>query len=235
MEKIEKNLINLNRRTSIVGIDEVGRGPLAGPVVACAFRVTFEKDCRHQEIFEYFESMGITDSKKLTEKKRQEILDTVLLLSSDDLRKHQTWTRRLNKYVLFDFSISEISPFEIDQINILNATMKAMELAYHGLPINKEDQILVDGNKVPKGLGDQALAVVKGDLHSWTIGLASIVAKEYRDQLMISLAKIYPGYGFENHAGYGTKAHLDAIAMQGVTKIHRTSFKGVKEHLKGIH
>lgn len=231
MEKIDLKLIHKTHRTSIVGIDEVGRGPLAGPVVACAFRITFEKDCRSEEIFDYFKSLGIDDSKKLNENKRRKIIDELLLIDPSDLPKHQIWTRRLNKFVLFDFSIAEISPFEIDRVNILNATLKAMEIAYAGLPINREDQILVDGNRVPKGFGDQAKAIVKGDSHSWAIALASIVAKEYRDQIMSNLAQLYPEYGFDLHAGYGTRKHLEAIENFGVTKIHRTTFKGVKEHL----
>jgi len=231
MQKIDELLIVPERRTSLVGIDEAGRGPLAGPVVACACRLTLEKDCDPRETFELFQKWGVGDSKKLSTKKREEIVDSLLLIKKEELPKQTIWTRRLNQFVGFDFAIAEISPSEIDSINILNASLKAMELAYAKLPQNREDHILVDGNKLPKGFGDNAKAIVKGDSKSWVIGLASIVAKEYRDQLMANFAKIYPDYGFEGHAGYPTKKHLEAIALTGITKIHRTTFKGVKEHL----
>ncbi len=175
----------------IAGVDEVGRGPLAGPVVCCA--VIMSED----DIIE-----GVTDSKKISEKKRE----------------------RLSKIIMekaISYSIFEVWQEEIDEINILQAVKKCMTNAVKGLKI-EPDITIVDG--VDTGLPINAKYLVKGDLNSYTVGCASIVAKVYRDKLMEEYAKEYPDYGFEKHKGYGTKAHIDKIKEIGPCKLHRKTF-----------
>ena len=175
----------------IAGVDEVGRGPLAGPVV-CAAVIMPESD-----IIE-----GITDSKKLSEKKREEYA-------------------KLIKERALSYSIFEVSQEEIDQINILNAVKKCMTEAVLGLKI-KPDITLVDG--VDTNLPINAEYIVKGDLKSYTIGCASILAKVYRDNLMIEQSKNFPEYAFEKHKGYGTKSHIEKIKEIGPCRLHRKTF-----------
>jgi ribonuclease HII len=175
----------------VAGVDEVGRGPLAGPVVCCA--CIMPKD----DIID-----GVTDSKKLTEKKRETLSEII-------------------KNKAIDYCICEILPEEIDSINILEAVKKCMTLAVEGLKI-KPDVTLVDG--VDTGLKINAEYVVKGDLKSYTIGCASILAKVYRDNLMKEFSKEYKEYGFEKHKGYGTKYHIDKIKEIGPCKLHRKTF-----------
>ena len=173
------------------GVDEVGRGPLAGPVVCCAVIMP------ENDIID-----GVTDSKKLSEKKREEL-------------------SKIIKEKAVAFSIAEISEKEIDEINILEAVKKCMVKAVEGLKV-KPDITLVDGNDT--GLNIKAKYVVKGDLNSYTVGCASIVAKVYRDNLMVEVAKEFPEYGFEKHKGYGTKAHIDKIKEIGPCRLHRKTF-----------
>ena len=175
----------------VAGVDEVGRGPLAGPVVCCA--VIMPQD----DIIE-----GIDDSKKLSEKKREKLYYEI-------------------KEKALAYSICQISQEEIDQINILNAVKKCMTNAVNSLSI-KPDITLVDG--VDTHLDINAEYIVKGDLNSYTIGCASILAKVYRDKLMIENAKEYPEYGFEKHKGYGTKLHIESIKENGPCKLHRKTF-----------
>lgn len=175
----------------IAGVDEVGRGPLAGPVVCCA--VIMPED----DIIE-----GVTDSKKLSEKKR-ETLSKIIMEKA------------------ISYSIYEVWQEEIDEINILQAVKKCMTNAVNGLKV-KPDITIVDG--VDTGLPINAKYLVKGDLNSYTVGCASIVAKVYRDKLMEEYAKEYPEYGFEKHKGYGTKAHIDKIKEIGPCKLHRKTF-----------
>ena len=175
----------------IAGVDEVGRGPLAGPVVCCA--VIMPED----DIID-----GVTDSKKLSEKKREEL-------------------SKIIKEKAIAFNIAEISEEEIDEINILEAVKKCMVKAVEGLKV-KPDITLVDGNDI--GLNIKSKYVVKGDLNSYTIGCASIVAKVYRDNLMVEYAKEFPEYGLEKHKGYGTKAHIEKIKEIGPCKLHRKTF-----------
>jgi len=179
----------------IVGVDEVGRGCLAGPVVAAA--VALPEDISH---------LGITDSKKLTPQKRQE-LDKII-------RKRA-----------IAISIALVPSETIDKINILNASLLAMEQAIKKLSITPK-AILIDGNKT-LNLEIAQRALVKGDSLSCSIAAASIVAKVYRDNLMIELAKKYPHYGFEKHKGYATKSHRETIKAFGPCPIHRMSFRGV--------
>ena len=186
----EKELKSLGYNV-IAGVDEVGRGPLAGPVVCCA--VIMPED----DIIE-----GVTDSKKLSEKKREEL-------------------SKIIKEKAIAFNIAEVSEEEIDEINILEAVKKCMVKAVEGLKV-KPDITLVDGNDI--GLNIKSKYVVKGDLNSYTIGCASIVAKVYRDNLMVEYAKEFPEYGLEKHKGYGTKAHIEKIKEIGPCKLHRKTF-----------
>ncbi|CUK11888.1 Ribonuclease HII [Ruegeria denitrificans] len=179
----------------IAGVDEVGRGPLAGPVVAAA--VILNPD----DIPD-----GLNDSKKLTAKRRA-VLEVALRSRAE-------------------IAIAEASVAEIDEHNILRASHLAMERAVAVLD-PPPDYLLIDGNMIPRGLTIPARAVVKGDAHSVSIAAASIVAKNWRDQLMVDLAQQHPGYGWETNAGYPSKQHKDALQNLGVTPHHRRSFKPV--------
>lgn len=176
----------------IAGVDEAGRGPLAGPVYAAAVILP-----------EGMLIEGINDSKKLSEKKREELFDVICERASA-------------------YCIAEVSHTRIDEINILNATFEAMNKAVNGLNI-RPDYVLIDGNRI-KGMEIPHETVVKGDAKSISIAAASILAKVSRDRVMYEMAKQYPLYGFDKHKGYGTKAHCDAILKYGACEIHRRSF-----------
>lgn len=206
-----------------IGCDEVGRGPIAGPVVACAVRLNENK-----KTCEYLRDLGVTDSKKLKSSKRKAILDLFKLKSL----RHDNVYSYADENIEFDFCISEISHSKIDEINILQASLLAMKKST--LMLNPKDElILIDGNKVfdIDNYEGEVDSLVKGDSKSVSIGLASIIAKEYRDDLMARYDKQYPGYNFSQHAGYPTKAHKEAVKTIGPSPIHRKSFKGVKEYL----
>lgn len=177
---------------NICGVDEAGRGPLAGPV--CAAAVILPKG----EIIE-----GVNDSKKLTEKKREALYDVI-------------------KEKAVAYSIALASVEEIEEMNILNATMLAMKRAVDGLDI-PADYAMIDGNKIPN-LNIPAEYVIKGDANSMSIAAASILAKVTRDRLCADYEKEYPQYGFAKHKGYGTKLHREMILKYGPCKIHRMSF-----------
>ncbi|WP_083544911.1 ribonuclease HII [Vibrio injensis] len=183
----------------IAGVDEVGRGPLVGDVVTAAVILDPTQPIN-----------GLNDSKKLSEKKRLALLPEIQA-------KALAW------------SIGRCSPREIDQLNIFQATMLAMQRAVAGLAI-QPDFVLVDGNKVPN-LPMAAEAVVKGDLRVAQISAASIIAKVVRDQEMAELDLLYPQFGFAQHKGYPTKAHFAAIEQHGVIDQHRRSFAPVKRAL----
>ncbi|WP_165312082.1 ribonuclease HII [Vibrio ziniensis] len=183
----------------IAGVDEVGRGPLVGDVVTAAVILDPNNPIE-----------GLNDSKKLSEKKRLALLPEIK-------EKALAW------------SVGRCSPREIDELNIFQATMVAMQRAVEGLGI-KPDLVLIDGNKVPK-LSMDAIAVVKGDLRVAQISAASIIAKVVRDQEMEELDKEYPQFGFAKHKGYPTKAHFEAIEQNGVIEQHRRSFGPVKRAL----
>ena len=183
----------------VAGVDEVGRGPLAGPVVTAA--VILDK---HNPV------TGLTDSKKLTEKQRK-------YLAEEIKQKALAW------------SLGRAEVEEIDEINILQATMLAMQRAVQALPI-KPEYVLIDGNRCP-ALDCPSLAIIKGDLTVPVISAASIVAKVARDQEMQQLDQQYPGYGLHKHKGYPTKAHLSALEQLGVSPIHRRSYGPVKKRL----
>ena len=177
---------------NICGVDEAGRGPLAGPV--CAAAVILHKG----EIIE-----GVNDSKKLTEKKREALYDVI-------------------KEKAVAYSIAFASVEEIEEMNILNATMLAMKRAVEGLEV-PADYAMIDGNKIPD-LNIPAECVVKGDANSMSIAAASILAKVTRDRLCAEYETEYPQYGFAKHKGYGTKFHREMILKYGPCKIHRMSF-----------
>ncbi len=180
----------------IAGVDEVGRGCLAGAVVAAACILDLSKPLPE----------GLNDSKKLSEKKRRQI--------DEELRQSAV-----------AFSIAQVEAEEIDEINILQATKKAMRLAIEQLAPNA-DFLLIDAVQL-KEINLPQKAIIKGDAISASIAAASILAKTYRDNLMREFCKIYPQYGFSKHVGYGTKAHFEAIRQHGACPLHRKSFKGV--------
>jgi ribonuclease HII len=181
----------------VCGVDEAGRGPLAGPVVAAA--VIIVPSSRMRSI--------VKDSKLLTENKREEIFG--ILTSSNEVF----------------IGISIVDAASIDEMNILQATLKAMEEAVKKLTIEPR-YALVDGNALPK-LPCQGIPVIAGDECEPSISAASIIAKVTRDRLMVRMDERYPGYGFARHKGYPTKAHVTAIRTLGVCPIHRRTFKGV--------
>ncbi len=176
------------------GIDEVGRGPLAGPVVAAV--VILKQDCG---------ILGINDSKKLSETKREELYNIIIKEA-------------------VDYCVGVVSPKEIDEINILQATYKAMQKAVEGLKI-KPDFLLVDAVTIPK-IHIPQKGIIKGDARSISIGAASIVAKVTRDKMMIEYGKAYTGYDFESNKGYGSQRHIEGIKQNGLSPIHRRSFVG---------
>ena len=184
----------------ICGIDEAGRGPLAGPVVAAC--VMFKRGTLIE---------GLDDSKKLSEKKREALYEEII-----------------SKAVAYGIGIC--TEKEIDDLNILNATFKAMRYAVAGLDVTP-DLALVDGNKCPKGLYFDSEAVVKGDSKSTAIAAASILAKVTRDRIMLELDKNYPQYQFAKHKGYPTALHYQMIKEHGISEVHRLSFlKNLKDH-----
>ena len=191
MWEIENSLYS-NGFQVICGVDEAGRGPLAGPV--CAAAVILPKG---------LEIPGLTDSKKLTDKKRRELFPII-------------------KEQALAYGIGLASHEEIDEINILQATYLAMERALAQLNM-KPDIALIDGNRA-KDFGLPVRTVVKGDSLSANIAAASVLAKVTRDDLMLELAQSYPQYGFEIHKGYGTKAHYEALREYGASNIHRKTF-----------
>lgn len=175
----------------IAGIDEVGRGPLAGPVVTCA--VIMKRDSNIG---------GVTDSKKLTRKKMLSLKEKIL---ADAI----------------DFAYGYANPKLIDELNIKNATHKAMEDALNKLKIRPEI-VLIDAERINTDIPQ--MNIVKGDLNEYAISCASILAKVRRDDIMINFSKIYPGYSFETNMGYGTKKHYEGLEKFGETPIHRQTF-----------
>lgn len=191
-----------NGHNVICGVDEAGRGPWAGPVVAGA--VILERATLPPELVD-----GLDDSKKLKPERRRELLD--------GLKAHAV------------IGVGQADVAEIDEMNILQATMLAMTRAISDLGVDP-DLALIDGNKGPKA-GCPVKCVVKGDAKSLSIAAASIVAKVTRDKIMAGLAEIFPGYGWERNAGYGTKEHQGALASLGVTPEHRKSYAPIRKIL----
>jgi len=177
------------------GVDEAGRGPLAGPVVAASVILSKENPID-----------GLNDSKALTPQKRSLLYDIISEKS-------------------VSFAVGIIENDVIDQINILQSTIKAMESSILGLTV-KPDLVYIDGNR-PTTLEIRQQTIVKGDTKCQSIAAASIIAKVTRDRIMEKLHEIYPQYGFLKHKGYPTKSHYEAIKMYGPSPVHRLSFKGV--------
>ncbi len=208
-EKLRKRLIELKEYENdlyakgarfIGGVDEVGRGPLAGPVVAAC--VVLPAD---------FDVLGVDDSKKLSEKKREELFHSIR-------SKALAW------------GVGTVGPETIDEINILQATKRAMREGIRRademlmeLAGERTDYIIIDGLKID-GLEKSQLSLIKGDQKSVSVAAASILAKVTRDRLMIEYDEKYPGYAFARNKGYGTKAHYEGIEKLGITSIHRRSF-----------
>lgn len=195
--EVEQQL--LDQGIAYCGVDEAGAGPLCGDVIAAA--VILDPALPIPEL---------TDSKKLTEKKRERLFDEI-------------------RDKAIDYCIARATVEEIDRINILNARMLAMSRAVAGLQENCQ-HALIDGNKLPE-LDMEATAIIKGDALVAAISAASVLAKVHRDREMIELDKEYPQYGFAKHKGYGTKAHLEALQEHGPCDIHRRSYAPVKKLL----
>lgn len=186
----------------IAGVDEVGRGPLIGPVVAAAVILP-----------DNFKLDGLTDSKKLSEKKREEYYEII-------------------KKEAIAIGIGVISEKRIDEINIYEATKEAMKEAINNLT-TKPEHILIDA--MPLELDIPTTSIIKGDLLSISISAASVIAKVTRDHMLYEIDKEYPMYDLKNNKGYGTKKHLDAIKQYGITKYHRLSFKPVFDNRSKIN
>lgn len=183
----------------VAGVDEVGRGPLAGPVVTAAVILDPQNPIP-----------GLADSKKLTEKRREFLVPLI--------QKHA-----------LAWAMGRAEPEEIDELNILQASLLAMKRAVEALSISPE-HVLVDGIHAPK-LSCPVTTIIKGDQSEPAIAAASILAKVARDQEMVALDNVYPGYGFAKHKGYPTKQHQQALLSLGVTDIHRRSFGPVRAAL----
>lgn len=185
----------------IAGIDEAGRGPLAGPVIAAAVTSTRK-----------IEIIGVKDSKQLAEKER--------LLLKEKIENNKE----------LKIGIGEATPFEIDNYNILQASLLAFSRAVKNLK-NKPEYCLLDGNCISPWIKQPQKAIIKGDSRSFLIAAASIIAKETRDNIMKKYDKIWPEYGFGKHKGYPTKEHRQAIKKHGICEIHRKSFEPIKSML----
>ena len=193
-----RDLFQISGGSIVAGVDEVGRGPLAGDVVAAAV------------ILGDSSPAGLTDSKALSPRQRERLAETI-------------------RSEAVDWSLGRATVAEIDELNILQASLLAMWRAVEGLSV-QPSLVLVDGNHLPRW-SYEARAIVKGDLIEPAISAASIVAKVTRDSEMVILDDQYPGYGFATHKGYPTKAHLAALASLGVSPVHRRSFGPVKRLL----
>ena len=199
--KYEKELYKKGKKY-IAGVDEVGRGPLIGPVVAAAVILP-----------ENFTLEGLTDSKKLSEKKREMFYQII-------------------KEQAISIGIGIISEKRIDEINIYEATKEAMIMAINNLNI-KPDHILIDA--MPLNLDIPTTSIIKGDLLSISISAASVIAKVTRDHMLYEIDKEYPMYDLKNNKGYGTKKHIESIKKYGITKYHRLSYKPVYENKDKIN
>lgn len=194
----------LTNSEKIVGIDEAGRGPLAGPVVAAAVVLDYQN-------LDW--AVGVDDSKRLSRNERKDFSTLI-------------------KKNAIAFGIGVVEPSIIDKINILNATYLAMKKAVQQVA-DENDILLIDGNRVPE-FGNNQRSVIKGDSLSLSIAAASIIAKETRDTLMEKWDSIYPEYGFIHHKGYGTQEHLNVLKERGLTPIHRKSFLRNLEVKQGV-
>lgn len=197
-----ERVLNKKGITLIAGVDEVGRGPLIGPVVAAA--VILPKD---------YKLDGLTDSKKLSEKKREMFYEII-------------------KRDAISIGIGVVDEKKIDEINIYEATKVAMRQAINNLKV-KPEHILIDA--MPLDIDIPTTSIIKGDLLSITISAASVIAKVTRDHMLYEMDKEYPMYDLKNNKGYGTKKHLEAIKKYGITKYHRLSYKPVNDYKDNIN
>ena len=194
-EKLQyERALQMQGYTLIAGVDEVGRGPLAGPVVCAAVIMPLDDESL---------IVGVDDSKKLSEKKREQLAEEI-------------------KQRALAYTIVEIDEKTIDEINILEATKLGMKKAIESLEL-APDVVLTDGN-MTIDITHKQHSVIHGDALSYSIGTASIIAKVYRDHLMDEYAKSYPAYAFDKNKGYGTAVHINAIKEQGLCPIHRRTF-----------
>jgi ribonuclease HII len=189
----------LNNVELLAGVDEVGRGPLAGAVVAAAVILDPEKPI-----------LGLNDSKKISQKKRE--------LLSDEIKTNA-----------ISWSLGRAEVEEIDELNILKASLLAMKRAVESLKVEPK-MVVVDGQYTPD-IEHEKIAIIKGDSLVPAISAASIIAKVARDNEMIEFDEVYPGYGFLSHKGYPTKQHIEALEKLGITEIHRRSFAPVAKYL----
>ena len=185
----------------IAGLDEAGRGPWAGPVVAAAVILDTDRPIQ-----------GLADSKKLSSAQRERLAAAI-------------------KVHALCWAVGEATVAEIDQLNILQASLLAMRRSVMALS-RAPGRLLVDGNRLPDDLPCPAVAIIKGDQTEACISAASIIAKTHRDALMVKLDRCYPQYGFARHKGYGTRQHQEALARYGVTPVHRHSFAPVRRLLE---
>ena len=191
--------------SNVIGIDEVGRGPLAGPVVSCAFVF-------YDTLFSKNDLIYIQDSKKLNKKKKRLALKKILVL------------KKLNR---INFSLGMANVLEIDKYNILEATKLSMQRAVKKLN-HPPSQLIIDGNIDLNLDNNPSKSIIKGDQKSLTIAAASIIAKIHRDRYMKFLSYKFPHYSWQSNAGYGTKKHIEAIYKEGITNHHRKSFEPIK-------
>lgn len=203
MNEFDKEIFTKHSPTHIIGIDEAGRGCLAGPVVSASFIMT-------KNFLNIYKDA--TDSKKLTSAKREKIFRQLIQNPES-------------------FGVGFACNKEIDKINILNATFLSMKRSYKKFEQIKDTLTLIDGNHKIRNFEINQIPVIKGDSKSLAIGLASIVAKVTRDRYMQILDKMYPEYGFAGHKGYPSKSHIEAIRKHGICPAHRTTYKPVREIL----
>ena len=212
----------------IIACDEAGRGPLAGPVVVAGIAVDFKKEVHLAALLDELKNLGVSDSKKINSKKRQEIISKLTKSNSNSIKIE---VAGCTLFVKIEFIEARI----IDEINILQASLLGMKKASNFLNKKKlslkSPLVLLDGNKSfefdPSQL--DVRAIVKGDQKSVLIGLASIFAKEKRDQIMLEYDRQYPQYGFKKHYGYPTKEHQKNLQKYGHSPIHRQSFRLIYE------
>jgi len=203
----EEKLFKKGYKT-IAGMDEAGRGPLAGPVIAAA--VVFSKS----ETFKELIKIGARDSKTLSFKKREYLYDAIIERCRD-------------------WAVGSVSEETIDEINILRATMLAMRQAIEKLNV-KPDFLLIDGIYTIEDYPVSQMAIPKADKFVLSVSAASIIAKVTRDRILINLDKEYPGYGFACHKGYGTKYHIEMLKKNGPCKIHRKSFRPISKFISSL-
>jgi ribonuclease HII len=230
---LELKLIS-NYPQFIIATDEVGRGPLSGPVVAGAISLEIQSREDLKSLLKALKKVGIQDSKKISQSKRRDILKA--------LGVHELAFREVGEVTIQGIIIRhitwEMDHQVIDEENILSASLRAMKEAALFLSHKKNSSttVLIDGNKKFRwGIKESPwteIPIIKGDMKSLLIGLSSILAKEKRDSFMQEMHILYPVYGFNTHAGYPTKDHRKAIELHGPSPIHRQTFKGVKEFIR---